>query len=342
MSGIANHASLSVSRLVSTYCVFGTLVLLFVLACAAFLATGPRPVSMETAIGAFTAFDPDNFDHQAIFRFRMPRLLAAIVVGAALALSGAMMQALVRNPLAEPQLLGLNSGAALAVVLVSVMQLPAVGLERPGIAALGALAAFALTFGLAALGRSGATPLKITLCGVIVSAFLSALTSALLLLDEQSIEDLRLWLSGDLGGQSYQRLLAVVPLAGIGTGTALLIAPKLDLLSLGDDVARGLGVSLFRTRFLTMISAAILCGCAVSLAGPIGFIGLIVPHLLRRFLSNSIRTQFLASLLAGPCLLVLADIAARSLISPAEISTGVVTGAAGAVVFITVVVRYFK
>jgi iron complex transport system permease protein len=313
-----------------------------IVAAIAFLAIGARSLSPDDVIAAFLAYDPGNFDHHALWQFRLPRLLAAIVVGACLALSGALLQTMVRNPLAEPQLLGLNAGASLAVVTVSVFGTAMPDVSRPLIAAAGATVAFCLTMGLSGIGRGGPTPLKMTLCGIIVSAFASSLTSALLLLDEQAIEELRLWLSGDLGGQSLARLTTVLPFASVGAVLAFLIAPKLELLALGDDVARGLGVSLGRTRLITALSAALLSGAAVSLAGPIGLIGLVVPHLLRQALQDGLRRLLLACLIAGPLLLIVADLLARNMIAPVEISTGVMTGFAGAIAFIALVVRYLR
>jgi iron complex transport system permease protein len=303
---------------------------------------GARPISAETILSAIIAYDPAEFDHQALFLFRLPRLAAAILVGAALALTGALMQAVIRNPLAEPQLLGLNSGAALAVVATSVAGLDAAGLLRPAIAALGAFVSFAIVLGLSGIGRTGATPLKVTLSGVIVSAFASSVTSALLLIDDQALQDLRLWLAGDLAGQSVQNLQIAAPIIAAGVVTAFLLSPRLSALALGDDVARGLGINVKATRLAALSVAAILSGAAVTLAGPIGFIGLIVPHLVRRIMGESIRLQFLACLLGGPLLLLVADMLARRLIAPAEIATGVITGAVGALFFIILVARHFR
>ncbi|TNM63589.1 FecCD family ABC transporter permease [Aliirhizobium smilacinae] len=318
--------------------------LLCAVACAALLSLviGARPISSNTILTAFTAYDPTDFDHQALFLFRLPRLIAAILVGGALALTGALMQAVIRNPLAEPQLLGLNAGAALAVVATSAAGLDVAGLTRPAIAALGAFASFAIVLALSGIGRSGATPLKVTLSGVIVSAFAASVTSALLLIDDQALQDLRLWLAGDLAGRSSDNLAITAPVSVAGTVAAFLLAPRLSALALGDEVARGLGINVKRTRLAALSIAAILSGTAVTLAGPIGFIGLIVPHLVRRIMGENIRLQFLACLLGGPVLLLVADMLARRLIAPAEIATGVITGAVGALFFIILVARHFR
>lgn len=326
----------------------GAVALLILLALAIFLvamislASGARVISAVTILNAFTAFDPNNFDHQALMLFRLPRLEAALLVGASLALTGALMQAVIRNPLAEPQLLGLNSGAALAVVATSAAGLDSSGVFRPLSAAIGALVTFAIVLALSGLGRSGATPLKVTLSGVIVSAFASSLTSALLLIDDQALADLRFWLAGDLAGRMGMHIAISASVIAVAVLAAFLFAPRLAILSLGDDVARGLGVNVKATRVAAVIVAAALSGTAVTLAGPIGFLGLIVPHLVRRVTGEGLRLQFAACLFGGPILLLIADILARQLIAPAEIATGVITGAAGAFFFIILVARYFR
>lgn len=326
----------------------GGIAVLAIMACAVILvailslASGARPISAAAILSGLIGFDPDNFDHQALMRFRLPRLEAAVLVGSALALTGALMQTVIRNPLAEPQLLGLNSGAAFAVVATSFAGLDASGTLRPAIAAIGALAAFAIVLTLSGIGRSGATPVKVTLSGVIVSAFASSLTSALLLIDDQAVQDLRFWLAGDLAGQAAAHLSTSALVIGAAVLSAFLLTPHLAALSLGDEVARGLGVNVKTTRIAALAIAAILCGTAVTLAGPIGFIGLIVPHLVRRMMGDGLRLQFAACLLGGPILLLSADMLARQLIAPAEIATGVITGAVGAFFFIILVARYFR
>lgn len=314
------------------------------LACAmiASLAAGTRPLSFATVVNAVVAFDAGNFDHAALWRFRLPRLLGGAVTGAALAVTGAMLQSLSRNPLAEPQLLGLNAGAALAVVALSFFGPASYDVFRPLVAAGGALAAFAIVLGLSNMGRGGATPLKLILCGVVVSAFASALTSSMLLLDDQTLEDIRLWLSGDLGGQSFAELQLVAPFFVVGTAAAIALASRLDVLALGDAAASGLGIKTGRIRLFTLLACALLTGCAVTLAGPIGCIGLIVPHLMRRLFGSNLQRVIAGSVLAGAGLLVLADALARTILPPIEISTGVVTGALGATIFIILIARYFR
>lgn len=316
----------------------GTVILIAMIS----LAIGSRPISAGTILAAFGSFGADNFDHQALILFRLPRLEAALLVGGALGLTGILMQVVIRNPLAEPQLLGLNSGAALAVVAMSAAGLDAAGVFRPLAAAIGALATFAVVLALSGIGQGGATPLKVTLSGVIVSAFASSITSALLLIDDQALADLRFWLAGDLAGRADAHIAICATAIGLAVVAAFLLAPRLAVLSLGDDVARGLGINVKATRIGAVAIAAVLCGAAVTLSGPIGFIGLIVPHLVRRVIGKGLRLQFAACLIGGPILLLIADILARLLIAPAEIATGVITGAVGAFFFILIVARYFR
>lgn len=306
------------------------------------LAVGPRAISAGTIVAAFGDFDSNNFDHQALMLFRLPRLEAALLVGGALGLAGMLMQVVIRNPLAEPQLLGLNSGAALVVVVMSAAGLDSAGVFRPLAAAIGALATFSIVLALSGIGQGGATPLKVTLSGVIVSAFASSITSALLLIDDQALADLRFWLAGDLAGRTGAHIAVCATAIGLAIAAAFLFAPRLAVLSLGDEVAKGLGVNVKATRVVAVVIAAILSGAAVTLSGPIGFIGLIVPHLVRRMVGEGLRLQFTACIIGGPILLIVADILARQLIAPAEIATGVITGGVGALFFILIVARYFR
>ncbi|HED1311411.1 TPA: iron ABC transporter permease, partial [Kluyvera ascorbata] len=284
---------------------------------------------------------PRNFDHRIIVNLRLTRLLAALLTGAALGVAGLLLQTVIRNPLGEPHILGLNAGATLAVVVCSAAGIT-VGVSRPLAAALGAAALFGLVMMLASAGRAGATAMKITLCGVALSAFASAITASILILDEQTLQAMRTWLAGDLSGINLTTLqIASIPTL-LGILLAGILAPRLNILALGDRVASGLGVSVARTRVLGVIAIALLCGSAVSVAGPIGFIGLVVPHVIRRWAGQDIRTGLLLALPTGALLLLSADILARWLLAPQELATGVMTAMVGAPVFIAIAVRFFK
>lgn len=305
------------------------------------LGLGARFIPPRSVIQAFLAFDPRNFDHNVIINLRLLRLAAALVTGAALGVAGVLLQAVIRNPLGEPHILGLNAGAALAVVITSPLGL-ALPFGRPLIAAAGAATLFLLVLTLSSAGRTGLTPMKVTLCGVALSAFASSITAAVLILDEQTLLAMRTWLAGDLAGLRWATTQHAAWVAAGGFAFSLWVAPSLNMLALGDRMAQGLGVSIVRTRILALVAIALLCGAAVSIAGPIGFIGLVVPQIIRRLVSVDLRVMVPLSACCGALVLLLADIAARTLFTPHELATGVMTALVGAPVFILMAARMFR
>ncbi|EOD8955037.1 FecCD family ABC transporter permease [Klebsiella aerogenes] len=308
------------------------------------LGLGARWIAPQTVLQALIAYDPRNFDHRIIVDLRLVRLAAALLTGAALGVAGVLLQTVIRNPLGEPHILGLNAGASLAVVATSALGL-SVGdfpAARPLTAACGAALLFGGVMALASAGRGGATPLRITLCGVAISAFASAVTAAILILDEQTLLAMRTWLAGDLAGLNWATLQAALVPALSGMGLALLLAPRLNVLALGDKVALGLGVNLVQTRLLGLAAIAMLCGAAVAVAGPIGFVGLVVPHVVRRLITQDIRLALPLAAPVGALVLVLADIAARTIVAPQELATGAMTSLVGAPLFIFIAARFFK
>ncbi|AMO50737.1 Achromobactin transport system permease protein CbrB [Enterobacter sp. FY-07] len=323
---------------------FVVLLLLLLAAGIAHLGLGARYIAPPAVIRALVDFDARNFDHCVIVSLRLLRLVAALFTGAALGVAGALLQSVIRNPLGEPHILGLNAGAALAVVATTALgvSLGDSPFSRPLIAAGGAAALFSLVMALSAAGRAGFTPMKVTLCGVALSTFASSITAAILIFDEQTLLSMRTWLAGDLAGLNWALIQPAAFAALAGFVLALWLSPSLNMLALGDSMARGLGVSLVRTRVLSLLAIALLCGAAVSVAGPIGFIGLVVPHMVRRFAGDDLRAVVPLSALGGALLLLLADIAARMLLSPQELATGVMTALVGAPLFIVLAARFFK
>lgn len=308
------------------------------------LGLGARWIAPQTVLQALIEYDPRNFDHRIIVDLRLVRLAAALLTGAALGVAGVLLQTVIRNPLGEPHILGLNAGASLAVVATSALGL-SVGdfpAARPLTAACGAALLFGGVMALASAGRGGATPLRITLCGVAISAFASAVTAAILILDEQTLLAMRTWLAGDLAGLNWATLQAALVPALSGMGLALLLAPRLNVLALGDKVALGLGGNLVQTRLLGLAAIALLCGAAVAVAGPIGFVGLVVPHVVRRLITQDIRLALPLAAPVGALVLVLADIAARTIVAPQELATGAMTALVGAPLFIFIAARFFK
>ncbi|GKN64124.1 heme ABC transporter [Klebsiella variicola] len=314
------------------------LTLLLIAASLVHLGLGARWIAPQTVLQALLEYNPRNFDQRIIVDLRLVRLAAALLTGAALGVAGLLLQTVIRNPLGEPHILGLNAGASLAVVATSALglSLGAFPAGRPLTAACGAGLLFGGVMALASAGRGGATPLRITLCGVALSAFASAVTAAILILDEQTLLAMRTWLAGDLAGLNWSTLQTALVPALIGLGVALLIAPRLNVLALG------LGINLVQTRLLGLLAIALLCGAAVAVAGPIGFVGLVVPHVVRRLVTEDIRLALPLAAPVGALVLVLADIAARTLIAPQELATGAMTALVGAPLFIFIAARFFK
>ncbi len=308
------------------------------------LSTGARPTPLPVLFDALTAFDPANFDQRILLSLRLPRLCAALLSGAAIGVAGLLLQSLLRNPLAEPHILGLNAGASLAVVIATTLPaaLQPVGLARPLLAALGGALVFSAVFALSSAGRLGLTMAKLTFCGIALSALASALVSAILILDQETLEAVRFWLVGDLAGASWREVNAALAPAALATSATLMIAPRLDAMALGDASATGLGVSVRTTRLIGLGAAALLSGAAVSMVGPIGFVGLIVPGLAFRLAGGRHLPALALSAIGGATLLIAADLMARSLIASHEIATGIMTALIGAPVFLAIVARRVK
>ena len=300
----------------------------------AHLAIGAKALTIEQLLAAFSAFDRNNFDHIIIWNIRLPRALIAISVGASLAVAGAIMQGVTKNPLASPSILGLLAGAAFAIVVA----LGWVGIDSPlytpWIAALGASSAALLVGFIAHAAPGGATPHNLTLAGAAVSAFLAAIVTVFQLSNEDDFDDLREWLSGSLAGNNIEVVIAIAPWMILAMLAAILLSNKITLLAMGDETAKGLGLSTTRLKIQLMLTVVMLTACSVAMAGPVGFIGLVIPHISRFFIGADYRKVIPFSALLGACFLLGVDIIARVVISPAEISTGIATAIIGAPIFV--------
>ncbi|XBS71872.1 iron ABC transporter permease [Acerihabitans sp. KWT182] len=323
---------------------FSALLLLTSGAAVLHLAIGARYIPPRQVLQALLHFDAHDFAHRVVVELRLLRLTAALLTGAALGLAGLLLQSVIRNPLGEPHILGLNAGAALAVVVSTSYGATWLSLAyaRPLTAACGAATLFALVLAFSSAGRSGLTLLKVTLCGVVLSSFASSLTAAILILDEQTLLAMRTWLAGDLAGLNWPSVRAGALFVALAALLCAVLAPSLNALALGDETACALGVHLTRTRLLALCAIALLSGSAVSIAGPIGFVGLIVPNIIRRLVTRDIRLALPLCALCGSFMLLLADIAARTLMAPWELATGLMTALAGGPVFIFIAARFFK
>ena len=314
-------------------------VLLALLAFAflAHIAVVAKTVPLLTVVEALVAPADGEFDHIIIWSLRLPRAVAAVMVGAGLAVAGALMQGVTRNPLAEPGLLGLLSGASFAVgVTVGFFGLAAPDWV-PLIAAVGALAAAALVWVIAAHAGGGSTPMTLILSGAAVTALLAALVTLVNLLDEQTFEQLRVWLTGTLAGRRVETLLWAAPWMLAGLVVALGAARQVTALSMGEETAIGLGVDVARLRLLILFAVVVLTAGSVAIAGPMGFVGLVVPHVARMIFGHDYRLIVPTSAFCGAIFLLVADIVARMALAPIEVSTGIVTALVGGPVFVWLV-----
>ncbi|MFP7200261.1 iron ABC transporter permease [Lysinibacillus halotolerans] len=297
------------------------------------LVLGYTDLTFHTVIDAFSHFDGSN-EHIIIQDVRLPRALIGTVVGASLAIAGALLQALTRNPLSSPDILGFNAGASffivIALMIFSISSLQA----TTWIAFLGATIAGLLVYFLGSVGRDGMTPIKMTLSGAAIAALFGSLTQGLLVMDESALDQMLFWMSGSVQGRELAILLSVLPYIIIGVVIALVIASKINILTMGDDVAKGLGQ---RTRFVKLVTGLaiiLLAGGSVAIAGPIGFIGIVVPHIVRTVVGNDYRWMIPYCGIVGGIFLVIADIGARYVLMPEEVPVGIMTALVGIPFFI--------
>jgi iron complex transport system permease protein len=317
--------------------VFGLLALLVLLALAG-VAVGAKAVPLDAVWHGL--FSPTGLEDDVIVRqLRVPRTVFGLVVGIALGMAGALVQGHTRNPLADTGLLGVNAGAGFLVVIAIYV----FGVVDPAgyvwFALVGALVAAAVVFVAGTSGRGGATPVTLALAGAAVTALLVALTSAVILLDVDTLDAYRFWVVGSLAGRDGAVLVELQWFVWAGVLLALVSAPALNALSLGDDVARSLGFSVRRTRVLGILAVSLLAGAATAMCGPIAFLGLVVPHVVRALTGPDYRWLLPCAGLAGAVLLLAADVIGRVVVRPGELQVGIVLALVGAPFFIALVRR---
>lgn len=302
-------------------------------------ASGAAAVAVSDVIGAIVAFDGSR-EHIVVTGLRLPRVLAGLLTGGALAVAGAIMQGVTGNPLAAPDLLGVNAGAAAAVVAAMTLS----GAASSGILIwygfAGAAGAAAIVFALGSFGRSGATPLKLVLAGAALSMCLASFTTAMLIYDQATLDTLRLWTAGSLSGRGMAEIGAVAPYILAGLTAALLLRRHLTTLSLGAEAARALGQDPRVWRGLAIVLVVLLAGGAVALAGPIAFVGLVVPHIARLTAGVDYRWIIPFSAVIGAGLVVLADTLGRSLLGSQNFPVGAALALTGAPFFIWLARRF--
>lgn len=302
------------------------------------LILGTKMIDLSTIWQAIFHFDPDVTNHQIIWEIRIPRALMATLVGAYLGISGAIMQAMTRNPLAEPSLLGVTHGAAFVLVLSLTL--------FSGISTIGSIIASMIGAGLAVLfvfmlssvSKGGMTPVKLALAGMATGMFLSSLTSCIALYFDVT-KNMSFWYAGGLANSTWEQLKIVAVIGVIGLVITIFLARSLTLLNLGVDVTKGLGINLNLVRILGVLAVLLLTGSSVAVSGTIGFVGLVVPHISRMIVGVDYRKLLPVAALLGSLLLVLADIGSRIINPPYETPIGVVTALIGVPFFLYLIRR---
>lgn len=313
------------------------LLALLIIACVCSVMFGVRSISSGDALQALLGH-ADTAEQAAAVK-RLPRTVLGILVGAALAVSGVTMQAVTRNPLADPGIFGVLTGASLAVVLGIAFFSLSNPVSTMIVAVAGAAGAAIFVYCVGSLGGSGATPLKLALAGAATAAALSSLVSAVLLPRLDVMDEFRFWQIGGIGGAEWDRMSMATPLLLSGFLLCWFCARGMNALALGDDVATGLGENVVRTRLISSMGAVILCGVATSLAGPIAFVGLIIPHLCRLIMGTDHRWLIPTTAVAGAALILAADTVGRVITHPGEIAVGIIMPLLGAPLFIWIIRR---
>lgn len=313
-------------------------IVLLVVCAFASLVLGSRMIEFNGVIDGLFHKNIDSYEAN-IVRKRISRTVFSFFCGAALGVSGALMQAVTRNPIADPSILGVNTGASLFVVCgIAFLNISSAN-QYIWLALAGAALTAAFVFGIGSMGRSGATPIKLVLAGAATSAALSSLVMAIMIPRSHVMDLFRFWQVGSVGSGNWSAITTFTPFLVIGILIAILSAPALNALALGDDVATGLGVRTGILRLVAALGAVLLCGAATALAGPIGFVGLLSTHVMRLILGPDLRFVIPMSAISGAIILTLSDVIGRLVGSPGELEVGVVTAFVGAPLLIILAMR---
>jgi iron complex transport system permease protein len=271
-----------------------------------------------------------------VVRERIPRTIFSIMAGASLGISGALMQSITRNPIADPSILGVNTGASLFVVI----GIAFFNINTPNqyiwIALAGAAITSVFVYGVASIGSGGMTPIKLALAGAATSAVLSSLVSAIILPRSAAMDTFRFWQVGSVSGATWDSIRLILPFIIVGLIISVVVTPALNVLALGDEVATGLGVNIGIIRIICAIAGVILCGATTAIAGPIGFIGLMIPHSIRLIFGSNLKGIVPLSAIGGAALLIISDVLGRVIGSPGEVQVGIITAFLGAPILIII------
>ncbi len=306
---------------------------LLVLLSAASISFGAVDMRLSTAWGAIFRFDPSLTEHQIIYSLRAPRTVADIMVGASLAVCGAIMQGTTRNPLADSGLMGINSGAAFAIAISLAFVAERTYLHTMLFACLGAALATGMTYFIASLGKRGMTPQRLVLAGISISMLFGAFSQYIAIRFNLGRE-LAYWTAGGTAGAKWNELAFITPFFIVSIIGALILSPSVTLLSLGEDVAIGLGLNTRKVKGISTLLVLLLTGLSVIIVGPVGFVGLITPHIVRYIVGVDYRYIIPAAALYGAVLTVAADLAGRLINRPYETPIGVIFAVVGVPYFL--------
>lgn len=299
------------------------------------LAWGSKNIEFSQVINALLNSSDTSFA-VLVVRERIPRTIFSIMAGASLGISGALMQSITRNPIADPSILGVNTGASLFVVIGMAF----FNINSPNqyiwLALLGAGITAVIVYFIASIGNGGMTPIKLALSGAATSAVLTSLVSAVILPRSDVMDSFRFWQVGSVSGATWESIRLILPFVIIGLVISIAATPALNILALGDDVGTGLGVNIGIIRIICAIAGVILSGATTAIAGPIGFVGLMIPHSIRLIFGSDLKGIVPMSAIGGAALLTIADVIGRVIGSPSEVQVGIITAFIGAPILIII------
>lgn len=299
------------------------------------LAWGSKNVGFSEAINALLNSTDLSFS-ALVVRERIPRTIFGIMAGASLGISGALMQSITRNPIADPSILGVNTGASLFVVIgIAYFNISSAN-QYIWLALAGAGITAVLVYFIGSIGNGGTTPIKLALAGAATSAVLTSLVSAIILPRSDAMDKFRFWQVGSIGGANWDSIRLILPFVIIGLIISVAATPALNVLALGDDVATGLGVNIGVIRVICAVAGVILSGATTAIAGPIAFIGLMIPHTIRLIFGSNLNGIVPLSAIGGAALLIISDVIGRVIGSPGEVQVGIITAFIGAPILIMI------
>lgn len=297
------------------------------------ISLGAKSIAFTKVIDVLLGNDPDSLEATIILQ-RIPRTVFGILAGGALGISGALMQSITRNPIADPSILGVNTGASLFVVAGIAFFNITVAYQYIWLAIIGAGVTAVFVYSVASMGKDGATPLKLALSGSAVSIVLGSLVSTIMLPNNRVMEAFRFWQVGSIGSATWENIMLISPFLIVGFIISMFISGYLNNLALGDEAATALGTNVVMTRTIGALSSVLLCGATTALAGPIGFVGLIIPHIIRLIFGSEMGKMLPLYFLGSAILMLVSDVIGRIISLPGETEVGIVTAVLGAPVFI--------